>query len=357
MACPIYSGRSISTTACLPATARRAPPTSCRRCRIAGQRIIPRENAEAVPAALSFGELHLRMLEQYAPPSVLVNQDYDIIHLSESAGQFLQFGGGEPSFNLLNVVHPDLRIELRTALFRAIQRGRGSEASRVPMRTDGTTRWINLVVRPAQNPQSTQAFVLVIFDESIPGEPAREPSAPSEQEPLARQLDQELQHTKSQLRTTVEQYETSIEELKASNEELQAINEELHSTTEEMETSKEELQSINEELHAVNQELKNKIDEVSPKQRRPAELHRRHRDRHDLPGPRAAHHALHAKRGGAVQPDPDRIRRPLPHITHRSLPDLAADTAQVLEAAADRARSGDDGRPGLSRAAALPHSR
>jgi two-component system, chemotaxis family, CheB/CheR fusion protein len=116
---------------------------------IAGQRSFPRESAEALPAAPSFGELHLRMLEQYAPPSVLVNQDYDIIHLSESAGQFLQFGGGEPSFNLLNVVHPDLRIELRTALFRAIQRGRGSEAIRVAMRTDGTTRWINLVVRPA----------------------------------------------------------------------------------------------------------------------------------------------------------------------------------------------------------------
>src|SRR5262249_15030110 len=73
--------------------------------------------------AISFGELHFKLLEQYAAPSVVVNEDYDIVHLSESAGRFLRFTGGEPSHNLLTVVHPDLRIELRTALFRAVQKG------------------------------------------------------------------------------------------------------------------------------------------------------------------------------------------------------------------------------------------
>ncbi|MEO7909907.1 MAG: chemotaxis protein CheB [Roseiflexaceae bacterium] len=299
---------------------------------IAMQRIMPRENVEAALAVPSFGELHLHILEQYAPPSVLVNQDYDIIHLSESAGQFLQFGGGEPSFNLLNVVHPDLRIELRAALFRAIQRGRGSEASRVPMRMNDTTRWINLVVRPAQNQPSMQMFVLVIFDEIVSGEPAHAASVDVDQEPLARQLDQELQYTKNQLRTTVEQYETSIEELKASNEELQAINEELHSATEELETSKEELQSINEEMGAVNQELKNKIDELS-------------RVNGDL------HNFLAATDIGTIFLDralrivsytprvaelfnliPADIRRPLAHVTHRiTYANLPIDAAQVLE--------------------------
>lgn len=319
---------------------------------LTGQQLALRESAESALAAPSFGELHLRMLEQYAPPSVLVNQDYDIVHLSENAGQFLQFGGGEPSFNLLNVVHPDLRIELRTALFRAIQRGRGSQASRVPIRTDGGTRWINLVVRPAQNSQSTQTFVLVIFDESATGEPVPEASVAEEQEPLARQLDQELQHTKNQLRTTIEQYETSIEELKASNEELQASNEELHSTTEELETNKEELQSINEELRAVNQELKNKIDELG-------------RVNDDL------HNFLAATDIGTIFLDralrivsytpqaeqlfnliPADIRRPLAHVTHRvDYINLPADAAQVLErlTTIEREVQRDDGRWYLAR--------
>ena len=125
------------------------------------------------------------------------------------------------------------------------------------------------------------------------------------------------------LRDTVEQYEASTEELKASNEELQAMNEELRSATEELETSREELQSINEELTTVNQELKSQGGRAGACQQRPAQPDGRDRDRHDLPRSRAAHHALHAHGGRAVQPDshghrpaahrpdaPPRLRRP-----------------------------------------------
>jgi len=85
----------------------------------------------------------------------------------------------------------------------------------------------------------------------------------SDTEPVAHQLDRELERMKTHLRDTVEQYEASTEELKSSNEELQSINEELRSATEELETGREELQSINEELTTVNLELKSKIDELA----------------------------------------------------------------------------------------------
>ena len=47
-----------------------------------------------------FGELHLRLLEEYGPPSVVVNEAYDIVHFSESAGRYLAFRAGEPSTNI-----------------------------------------------------------------------------------------------------------------------------------------------------------------------------------------------------------------------------------------------------------------
>ena len=50
--------------------------------------------------------VHLRLLEHLGPPSVLVNRDHDILHLSPSAGRFLQMSGGEPSRNLLRSVDP-----------------------------------------------------------------------------------------------------------------------------------------------------------------------------------------------------------------------------------------------------------
>src|SRR5439155_19637057 len=71
--------------------------------------------------ARALGELHLALVEQYAPPSVIVDENNRILHLSPHAGRMLQFGAGEPSQNLLKVVHPGLRVESRTALFRAAQ--------------------------------------------------------------------------------------------------------------------------------------------------------------------------------------------------------------------------------------------
>ncbi len=67
----------------------------------------------------SLADLHLRLIEQFAPPSVIVNADHEVVHISEHAGEFLKFAGGEPSMNLLELVQPTLRAELRAALFRA----------------------------------------------------------------------------------------------------------------------------------------------------------------------------------------------------------------------------------------------
>lgn len=211
-------------------------------------------------APLSFGEMHLRLLEKFAPPSILVNENYDILHLSENAGRFLQFSGGQPSSNLLKVINPSLRLELNTALFTAAQKGIDVKINGIPVDIEGIARAVDLQVRPSHEIIAGRVTLLVVLQDSDLN--TEKIAALAEKEPLARRLDEELQHVKANLRTSVEQYETSVEELKASNEELQAMNEEARSTTEELETSKEELQSVNEELVTVNQELKNNLEEL-----------------------------------------------------------------------------------------------
>lgn len=220
---------------------------------------------------VSFGELHYKLVEQYAPPSVLVNEDFDIVHLSESAGKYLYFSGGEPTSNLLKVANPELIPDLRAALFSSQRERKTSEFQNIAIELEGRKVQVNLIVRPVEISESKQGFLLVIFDESTAPPPPVEHAAQAAQtiagddamESVVRQMQEELRRTKERLRTTIEQQETSNEELKASNEELQAMNEELRLATEELETSKEELQSINEELTTVNQELKEKVEEVS----------------------------------------------------------------------------------------------
>jgi two-component system, chemotaxis family, CheB/CheR fusion protein len=212
--------------------------------------------------AVSWGEMHFKLLEAIAPPSLLVDSQHDIMHLSPSAGRYLQFGGGEPSRNLLSAIHPSLRIELRAALFRVAQSAERTEVPAVPIDLDGEISMVGLTICPLES--IAPGLLLVLVEAKRPDAKAGLPPPASERgaDPLAHLLDRELERMKSHLRDTVEQYEASTEELKASNEELQAMNEELRSATEELETSREELQSINEELTTVNQELKSKVDEL-----------------------------------------------------------------------------------------------
>lgn len=211
--------------------------------------------------ALPWGEVHLRLLDRLAPPSVLVDAEYDMLHLSPRAGRFLQFSGGEPSRNLLRAVHPTLRIELRGALYQVSRSGEPVTLHAIPVVLGDET--VPVTVRAFPALEVSPELMLVTFEAGVTDSSTSEASTEVRvAEPLAGQLEREIERLKSHLRDTIEQYEASTEELKASNEELQAMNEELRSATEELETSREELQSINEELTTVNHELKSKVDEL-----------------------------------------------------------------------------------------------
>ena len=211
---------------------------------------------------MNYGDLHQQLLEQYAPPSIIVNEEYDILHISERAGRYLQIGGGEPSKSLLKLIRPELRLELRTALYQATQQQIDIDVHPISLAIGDQTETLILHVRPVvRENDPARGFALVLFEPTHEGA-AVSPRVLTSAEPMARQLEEELIRVKAQLRSANEYHELQAEELKASNEELQAMNEELRSAAEELETGKEELQAINEELTTVNQELKVKIEEV-----------------------------------------------------------------------------------------------
>jgi two-component system CheB/CheR fusion protein len=212
---------------------------------------------------LSYAELHQRALARFAPPSAVIDREGNIVHMSEAAGAFLRLGGGEPSRNIVALVLPELRLELRSALYQAIQSEGSVECRQVPLHRDEGPSVISMTVRPFRDDEAGADLMLVLFSEVAQSvnEAVTEHPGGSHDVVLA-QLEAELQRKGEQLQETIEHSEISNEELRASNEELQAINEELRSATEELETSKEELQSVNEELVTVNYELKSKVEET-----------------------------------------------------------------------------------------------
>ncbi|WP_226504602.1 CheR family methyltransferase [Pseudomonas sp. MWU16-30317] len=243
------------------ATSRRTP-TMPRGGYVRSQPTIKPDQALA-PRKLSVADIHLRAIEKSAPPSLIVDANADILHMTESVGRYLRMVGGELSRNLLTLIHPDLRLEIRTALFQMHQSGAAVRSRQVQVEREGRSYLIELTAQPYKDAEVEGEFALVLIAETeLDAAEQHVRAAVQTDNQVLSNLERELQRTKLHLQDTIEQAEVSSEELKASNEEMQAINEELRSATEELETSKEELQSINEELLTVNYELKTKVEET-----------------------------------------------------------------------------------------------
>ena len=290
--------------------------------------------ADAQKQRFSYGALHVRMLEQYAPASVIVDERLDVVHLSADAGRFLRLGEGNPSHNLLSLARQDLRRVLGTALHHAIDLGMAT-TRRIDMKLNGARQLVNVHVRPsAQDIGAAGRFALIVFEAvNSEAEPAaiQGEQGESAARSVEMELEEELRRTRHLLESTSEAHERTVAELQTVNEELLSINEEQRAAAEELETGREEIQSINEELTTINQEYQSTIEELK---RTNADLKnliesteigtifldRAMRIRRFTPAVAALFNFVATDQG-----------RPLNHITHRlKYDELVADVASVL---------------------------
>ncbi len=206
-------------------------------------------------------------LGQYAPPGVLVNENFDVLQFRGQTGAYLAPAPGEPNHNLLKMARQGLFMELRSALNECRQNGAAVRRQAVRLRGEGIDREIDLHVLPVKLPLAGDRCFLILFEETgrraaALREAAPEPSKDGDDSEAA-VLRQELASTREYLQSIIDQQDAANEELKSANEEVLSGNEELQSTNEELETAKEELQSMNEELTTVNEQLQNRNQEMS----------------------------------------------------------------------------------------------
>jgi two-component system CheB/CheR fusion protein len=203
--------------------------------------------------------------ERFAPAYVVIDEQHEVLHFSGRTGRYLEPAAGAASLNLLNLVHRDLRLDLRSALHRAAGESRRVESALVPLQIDGHAVGVRLLVEPISAGGSQLTAMVVLFQESgpVPDGTSDTGDRSLASDEHVQRLEAELRLTKERLQATIEELESTNEELKSSNEEYQSINEELQSANEELETSKEELQSVNEELQTVNGELAHRVGELA----------------------------------------------------------------------------------------------
>ena len=212
--------------------------------------------------SLSISRRADQVAERYAPAYVIVDTQSEVLHFSGRTGRFLEPATGVANLNLVSLVHRDLRLDLRSALHQAVEQNERVEHLRIPIRDNGRSTLVNLIVEPIQEGDNLPALV-VLFQEAGPVPEILPADARKGDSEHVERLESELRLTKDRLQATIEELESTNEGLKSSNEEYQSINEELQSSNEELETSKEELQSVNEELQTVNAELDHRVRDLA----------------------------------------------------------------------------------------------
>jgi two-component system, chemotaxis family, CheB/CheR fusion protein len=200
------------------------------------------------------------LLQELAPPAVLVNERGDIVYINGRTGRYLEPAAGKANWNIHVMAREGLRAPLAAALRLATGQKTAVELHAVPVDGNGQPHTVDISVRALDDPAGLKGMLLIAFRDA-PAAPARSRRRRSSSAHQA--LETELQHAREEAQALREEMRASQEELQASNEELQSTNEELQSTNEELTSSKEEMQSMNEELQAVNAELQRKLDDLA----------------------------------------------------------------------------------------------
>jgi two-component system CheB/CheR fusion protein len=226
-------------------------------------------------------EFDRRLLTQYTPATVFINQDMEIIHTRGNVSRYLKLAPGRASLSVLKMAREGLLFDLRNAVNRARKENATVRRHGIEMKngngtgdgkaTGATIRQVNLEVVPLSMTNLKELYFMIIFEDVKPGKEQKSEKkhgarAGHESKSSARRiakLEQELASTQEYLHSVIENQEASNEELQSANEEILSSNEELQSTNEELETAKEELQSANEELTTVNDELRTRNVEVT----------------------------------------------------------------------------------------------
>ncbi len=205
-------------------------------------------------------------LNQFAPPAVLINAEFQILQFRGATDAYLAPPTGKASFDLLKMARDGLVLPLRTLIALARRTHRTARHEAVKFERGGESCSVNLQVVQLKNLK--QPCWLVFFETPglLAGAPAAVPARvldAGEATDRIAALERDLADARDYLQSVEEKQDAANEELQAANEEGQSANEELQSLNEELETSKEELESTNEELTTVNEEMLHRNAELT----------------------------------------------------------------------------------------------
>lgn len=200
------------------------------------------------------------LLRAYCPPTLLVDDRLEVLHIIGDVSPYMKKLSGIPSLSVLQLLHDDLYLPVRTVLERLRQESEELIYRHVPVRMATGRQEVTIRGHRAVGVgERSEVLVISLEVTTRLDDAASEASgrvAPTPEQERIEALEQMLIHAQDTLQATIEELEISNAALQTSNEAMSASNETLL-------MANEELQATNEELYTVNGEYQNKIAELT----------------------------------------------------------------------------------------------
>ncbi|MDX1522276.1 MAG: chemotaxis protein CheB, partial [Anaerolineae bacterium] len=202
----------------------------------------------------------LDFLSHYLPPSLLVDDNYQLQRTFGKGEEYIRIPGGNISLSVLTLLEGELHTAVRAGLHRAANEGTKVTYSNISVDQSNEPQRLNVTITPVFSQTKAKQLYVITFESIKALEANQREAIPLD---VSEEALEHISRLESELDQAREQLQTMIEELETTNEELQSANEELMSSNEELQSSNEELQSVNEEMYTVNAEYHEKIEELT----------------------------------------------------------------------------------------------
>jgi two-component system CheB/CheR fusion protein len=246
---------------------RRSSPAALGLLRLTDDGLKLRAAGEAMPVSARQSSMaestRQRLLETFAPASVLINRNHECLFSAGPTDRFLRVPPGHQTNDLLAMARLGVRSKLKSAVRQALADTRRIFVGGGRMWLSGRSVPFGLDVQPIAIAGEDLLLVCFVEQTAIGQQETSERAPPAAQNRGSAQiaeLEEELYATTNELQTAVRDLEHANEKQKAIHEDALSVNEEFQSANEELLTSKEELQSLNEELTVLNSQLQSSLE-------------------------------------------------------------------------------------------------
>jgi two-component system, chemotaxis family, CheB/CheR fusion protein len=201
-----------------------------------------------------------QIMVDYLPPSVVIDENHDILHTINNVNDYLHIPSGQITINLLKMLSKDNSLFVSSLIRRASKSNDEMVFENIESKIIG--KQLSISCKKITDKINSSIYYLVSFTEKDVDTGIKRP-AKTERVDVQMQYNERIDELEKELQQKSESLQATVEELETSNEELQSSNEELIASNEELQSTNEELQSVNEELYTVNAEHIRKIEELT----------------------------------------------------------------------------------------------